>query len=102
VAGAGLQVTAQDLHEGGLAAAVGADQAITVAVTELDGNVLEQRLGAELHGDVVGGNQEADSLLTEWRKAQGQGPPRIPAAGTKFKRINGWPAPASTAAPATG
>lgn len=52
LAGARLQVVAEDLHEGRLAATVGADQAVAVAVAELDGNVLEQRLGAELHGDV--------------------------------------------------
>jgi hypothetical protein len=43
----------EDFHERGLAAAVGADQAIAVAVAELDRDVFEQRLGAELHGDVV-------------------------------------------------
>src|SRR5690606_22513275 len=36
---------------------VGADQAVAVAVAELDGNVFEQRLGAELHGDVCGRDQ---------------------------------------------
>ena len=48
-----LQIAAQDFHEGGLAAAVGADQAVAVAVAEFDGDVFKQRLGAELHGDVV-------------------------------------------------
>ena len=57
LAGARLQVVAEDLHEGRLAATVGADQAVAVAVAELDGNVLEQRLGAELHGDIRGGDQ---------------------------------------------
>ncbi|MNN48907.1 hypothetical protein D3C81_1634080 [compost metagenome] len=52
-----LQVTAEDFHEGRLAATVGADQAVAVAVVEFDGNVFEQRLGAELHGDVSGRNQ---------------------------------------------
>jgi len=55
VAARRLQVAAQDLHEGGFAAAIGADQAVAIAIAELDGNVLEQRLGAELHGDVCGG-----------------------------------------------
>jgi len=49
-----LQLAAENLHEGRLAAAVGADQAVAVAAAELDGNVFEQRLGAELHGDVSG------------------------------------------------
>ncbi|MCY1294643.1 hypothetical protein D9M69_417370 [compost metagenome] len=51
-----LQITAEDLHESRLAAAIGADQAVAVAVAEFDGNVLEQRLGAELHGDIGGGD----------------------------------------------
>ena len=55
LAGALLQLAAEDLHEGGLAAAVGADQAVAVAVGELDGDVLEQGLGAELDGDVRSG-----------------------------------------------
>ncbi len=58
IAGAGCQAAVEDLHEGGLAAAVGADQAIAVAVTELDGDILEQWLGAKLHGDVCCGDQE--------------------------------------------
>ncbi|MNN41380.1 hypothetical protein D3C81_1554970 [compost metagenome] len=60
LAAGGFQIAAEDLHERRLAATVGADQAVAVAVAELDGNVLEQRLGAELHGDVSGGNHESD------------------------------------------
>ena len=52
ISGAGFEVPTENLHERRLAAAVGADQAITVAFAELDGNVFEQRLRAELHGDV--------------------------------------------------
>ncbi len=59
-----LQVAAEDFHEGRLAATVGADQAVAVAVVEFDGNVFEQRLGAELHGDVGGGDQEAYLSIT--------------------------------------
>ena len=55
VAARRLQIAAEDLHERGLAAAVRADQAVAIALTELDGNVFEERLGAELHGDVGGG-----------------------------------------------
>ncbi len=51
-----LQLAAEDLHEGGFAAAVGTDQAVAVAVAEFDGHVFEQRLGAKLHGDVGGGD----------------------------------------------
>ena len=50
-----LQIAAQDLHEGGFAAAVGANEAITVAVGELHRHALEQGLGAKLDGDIGGG-----------------------------------------------
>ena len=56
LAAGGLQLAAKDLHEGRLAAAVGTDQAVAVAVAEFDGDVFEQRLGAKLHGDVGGGD----------------------------------------------
>ncbi len=49
-----LQIVTQNLHKGRLAAAVRADQAVAVAAGKLDGNVFEQRLGAELHGDICG------------------------------------------------
>ena len=49
-----LKVAAQNLHEGGLAAAVGSDQAIAIAFAKLDRDIFEQRLGAELHGNVGG------------------------------------------------
>ena len=55
--GGRFQVPAEDLHEGGLAAAVGADQPVAVTIAELDGDILEQRPGAELHGDIGGGDQ---------------------------------------------
>ncbi|MCY1405548.1 hypothetical protein D9M71_207880 [compost metagenome] len=61
LAGGGFEFTTENLHEGRLAAAVGTDQAVAVAVAELDGNVLEQRLGAELHGDV--GGRDHDEIL---------------------------------------
>ncbi len=52
VAGRRLEIAAEDFHERRLAAAVGADQAVAIAVAELDRDVLEQGLGAELHRDV--------------------------------------------------
>jgi hypothetical protein len=55
VAGGGLQLAGEDFHERRLAAAVGADQAIAVAVAELDVDVLEQRLGGKLQGDAGSG-----------------------------------------------
>jgi hypothetical protein len=51
-----LELAAQDLHERRLAAAVGADQAVAVSAAELDGDVLEQGLGPELHGNAGGDN----------------------------------------------
>jgi len=51
-----LQIAAQNLHEGGFARTVRADEAVAVAFAEFDGYVFKQRLCAELHGDVVGGN----------------------------------------------
>lgn len=57
IAGGWLQIAPQYFHKGGLARAVGPYKAIAVAVTELDGNVFEQRLGPELHGNVGSGNQ---------------------------------------------
>ncbi len=53
----GLQIATENLHEGRLAAAIGADQTVAVATGKFDGNVFEQRLGTELHGDVGGRNQ---------------------------------------------
>ena len=53
ITASGLQIAAEDLHEGGLATAVCADEAVAVAAAKLDADVLKQRLGAELHGDVV-------------------------------------------------
>src|SRR5690606_4816024 len=70
IAGARLQVAAENFHEGGLAGAVGADQAIAIAVTEFDGHIFEQRLGAELHGDVGGGQQ---CLLPDQQGGRGSG-----------------------------
>ncbi len=52
VAGACLEIAAQHLHERGLARTVRADQAVTIAVAELDRHLLEERLGAELNGDI--------------------------------------------------
>jgi len=45
------QIAAENFHEGGFAAAIGADQAVTVAITELHRDVLEQGLVPELHGN---------------------------------------------------
>ena len=52
-----LQVAAEDFHECGFAATIGADQAIAVALAELDRYVVEQGLGAELNADAGGDDQ---------------------------------------------
>jgi hypothetical protein len=59
IAGARVEIAAQDLHERGFAAAVSADQAVSVAVREFYGDLLEQRLGAELHGNIGSGEHES-------------------------------------------
>ncbi|MNF27539.1 hypothetical protein D3C84_81960 [compost metagenome] len=64
LAGGRLQVAAEDFHEGRLAATVGADKAVAVAVAKLDRNVFEQGLGTELHGDVSGGDQKSYLSIT--------------------------------------
>ena len=76
VAGARLEIAAENLHERGFAGAVRADQTIAVAVGELDRDVLEQRLGAELHGDVGGrehGIQEFE-ISQSGRRSRFSGP----------------------------
>jgi hypothetical protein len=62
VACARVEDAAQDLHERRLAGAVGTDQAVAVAVAELDGDVLEQGLGPELLGD-VGCDEHGEILI---------------------------------------
>ena len=71
-AGAGLEVAAEDLHESRLAAAVGADQAVAVAAAELDGDVLEQGLGPELHGDAGGDDHGIPGKSRQKQKSRPQ------------------------------
>ncbi len=49
-----LQLAAQDFHQRGLAATVGPDQAITVAVRELDSDAFKERLCTKLNRNVRG------------------------------------------------
>ena len=51
ISSARLEIAAEDFHERGFAAAVGADKAVAVALTELDRDVFEQGLADELHSD---------------------------------------------------
>ncbi len=64
LAGTLLEVAGEHFHQRRLAGAVGADQSIAVAVRELDGDALEQRLGAELDGD-VGGREHCVAQLPQ-------------------------------------
>ena len=54
--GGGIQFPSQNPQEGGFARAVGADDAVAVAGQELQINVLEQPLAAELHTEVAYSN----------------------------------------------
>ena len=49
----GLQIPGEDAEEGGLASAVGADDAVAVAGNELQLHVLEQGLATEVHAYIV-------------------------------------------------
>ena len=53
LAGGWLQVPGEDAQKGGLAGAVGADDAVAVAGDEFQVHVLEQGLPGEVQGDVV-------------------------------------------------
>ena len=64
IARARVEIPAEHLHERGLAGAVGADESVSVAVDEFDRDLLEQRLGAELHGNI--GSGEHESRAPEW------------------------------------
>ena len=52
-----LDLAGEDLHERGLAGAVGAGDGVAAARQERAGDVFEQNSGAEAHGDVVDGEQ---------------------------------------------
>ena len=52
-----LDIAGEDLHQGGLAGAVGAGDRVTTARQERAGDVFEQSSGAEAHGDIVNGEQ---------------------------------------------
>ena len=64
----GVQLAGEDLHEGGLAGAVGAGEAVAAAAVEGDGDVLEEQLRAVAHGDI----RDRDHLLY-FRMIRGQG-----------------------------
>jgi len=47
-----LEFAAQNLHQGRFATAIGADQAVAVAIGEFDRDLFEKRLGTKLNRDV--------------------------------------------------
>ncbi|EXI69829.1 MAG: hypothetical protein AW08_00322 [Candidatus Accumulibacter adjunctus] len=61
VAGSGFELASENLHQGRLARAIGADQSVTIALAELERDVLEEGARPELHGDVVGDEHEGTS-----------------------------------------
>ncbi len=65
-ADAGVELAAQHLHEGGFAAAVGADEPVAVAIGELDRDVFEEGLGAELNGYVGGRKHGSSHVEGRW------------------------------------
>ena len=69
VARRGLEVAADDFHEGRLAGTVGPDQTIPVAFPELDADVFEKRLGAELDSEIGSGNHGVCASLTRRKGA---------------------------------
>ena len=66
LAGTLLQISTEDFHESGFAATVRADQAVAVAVAELDGDIFKQGLCPELHGDVCGGKHAKPNSGKFW------------------------------------
>ena len=55
-AAGGIQLAGEDPQEGGLACAIGADDAVAVAGQELQVNMLEQPLAAKLHTEIADSN----------------------------------------------
>ena len=53
LAAGGFQITGENPQKGGFSGAISADDAVTVAGEELEVNVLEQPLTAELHTEVT-------------------------------------------------
>ena len=47
-----VELAGEDLHEGGLARPVGAGEAVAAAGDEIDGDLVEEDLGAVAHGDI--------------------------------------------------
>ena len=81
LAGGGLQIPGEDAQKGGLAGAVGADDAVAVAGDELEVHVLEERLAGEVQGDVVDSDHSGSFLKSlVFTKRQGRGRSACPAS----------------------
>src|SRR5690606_39100374 len=70
---------ADDLHQGGLARAIGADEPVPVAIAEFDADVLEKGLGAELDGEVVGGDHGGGGEKVKSKQPASLAGGRLPA-----------------------
>ena len=57
VASGRFELATEDAHEGGLAAAIGANEAVAITTTKFDRDVFEQGLFAELQGETSGAEQ---------------------------------------------
>ena len=64
-----LEIATQDFHERRFAATVGADQAVAVAVAELDGYIFEQGPCPKLHGNV--GSRYQSFRPKKWKSKNG-------------------------------
>jgi hypothetical protein len=63
VAAGRLEIAAENADQRRLAAPIGADQAVPIAVPELDGDVFDQRLCPELERDVGGSEHGVSRCL---------------------------------------
>ena len=59
IAGGRYQAAIQNFHKRRFAAAIGADQAVAIAIAEFDRDIFEQGLGSKLHGDIGGRDQRS-------------------------------------------
>ena len=77
--GVGADLCGEDLEEGGLTGAVGTDDAVAVAGSELDVDVLEENAIPVSEGDIGSGNHDLVLCTSTWRQGiRGRGD----AAGT--------------------
>ena len=68
VAGIGLDATGEDLQQRGFAGAVGTDQANAVAFLDGEGDVAEERSGAEGFRNLVGVRRAPTTIVRQLKK----------------------------------